>query len=165
MVICFLSPESFRSERIQNRTDQTIIDKYSIDISKWARARRKRIGLANVHYLRFERFFVIIATKGEHRFFESESGIRDVRRDSITFRGYSIGYKRDVRGVFHPSVRIHPNAYRDLKGYFEERSAKASAEDLSREFERVRFEPYAPVRTQLMCILRSVNFLRAQAGA
>ena len=33
-------------------------------------ARRKKQGLANVQYLRFDRFFLLLATYGEHRFFE-----------------------------------------------------------------------------------------------
>src|SRR5207249_1788309 len=34
--------------------DQKLIDRYGIDISKWARARRKQAGLANLRYLRFQ---------------------------------------------------------------------------------------------------------------
>ena len=96
-------------------TDRKLIDRYGIDISKWAGARRKRAGLANVHYLRFDRFFVLLASKGEHRFFEDETAFRDVRRDSIRYQDYSIGYKRDARGIWHPSVRIRPTAYQYLK--------------------------------------------------
>src|SRR5262245_15327111 len=36
--------------------DRKLIDRYGAGISKWARARRKRAGLANIQYLRFERF-------------------------------------------------------------------------------------------------------------
>jgi hypothetical protein len=37
---------------------------YKLDQSKWARARRKAKGLANVAYLRHGRFFVLLATEG-----------------------------------------------------------------------------------------------------
>ncbi|MCA9439140.1 MAG: hypothetical protein KC978_25370, partial [Candidatus Omnitrophica bacterium] len=35
---------------------------------------------------------------------------------------------------------------------------------LSRELWRLPFEPYAPVRRQLLCILRAVNKKRKEAG-
>ena len=47
---------------------------YDIDVSKWARVRRKKQGLANVHYLRFGQFYVILATHGLHAFFAAEAG-------------------------------------------------------------------------------------------
>jgi hypothetical protein len=45
------------------KTDRKIIAQYEIAVSKWARARRKQAGLANLHYLRFERFYVIVAIR------------------------------------------------------------------------------------------------------
>jgi hypothetical protein len=50
------------------RVDAKLIARYGIDLSKRERARRKQRGYANLHYLRYERFFVLLATKGEHRF-------------------------------------------------------------------------------------------------
>ena len=144
--------------------DHKLIGRYGIDISKWARARRKRQGLANLHYLRFERYFVLIATLGEHRFFEEEKSIRDVRRDSVRFGGYSIGYKRDRGGKWHPSVRIHPDTYREMKAYFLELATHRSGEELAAEFGRVQFVPFAPVRVQLLCVLRAVNAERKEGG-
>ena len=52
--------------------DVKLIDRYGIAISKWARARRKKQSLANMQYLRHERFFILLATKGRHDFFERE---------------------------------------------------------------------------------------------
>ena len=144
--------------------DQKLIERYGIDISKWARARRKRQGCANLHYLRFKRYFVLIATLGEHRFFEEEKGIRDVRRDSVRFGGYSIGYKRDRGGKWHPSVRIHPETYREMKAYFLELATHRTAEEVREEFGRLQFVPFAPVRVQLLCVLRAVNAEREKAG-
>ena len=143
--------------------DQKLIAAYGIDISKWARARRKRAGLANVHYLRFERTFVLIATKGEHKFFEEER-YRDVRRDSIHFAGYSIGYKRDGGGKWHASVRIHPDTYRELKAYFLEMASRRKPAELIRELSAIPYARFAPVRAQLLCIVRAVNEMRELAG-
>src|SRR5215210_3660617 len=55
--------------------DQKLIEKYGIDLSPWARARRKRAGMANLQYVRFEDFFVLLATHGRHRFFEEEAKV------------------------------------------------------------------------------------------
>ena len=60
--------------------DVKIIRQYGIAISKWTRTRRKRAGQANVQYLRYDRFFVILATHGTHPFFAAEAGrLRDIR--------------------------------------------------------------------------------------
>lgn len=143
--------------------DEKLLEQYDASLSKWARARRKRAGLANVHYIRHGRFFVLIASRGEHCFFEDEPNHKDVRRDSIRFGGYSIGYRLGVDRRWHPSVRIHPEEYRKLKAYFLTIACHRSVENLTAEFRRIRYEPYAPVRRQLLNLLRAVNRLRTAA--
>lgn len=148
------------------KTDRKIIEQYEIGISKWARARRKKSGGANLHYLRFERFYVIIATHGIHPFFEAEARrLKDIREIPIRFHGYSIGYRRQWgNGAWHPSVRIDLDRYRELKAYFESIAAHRSVENLCAEFRALRFEPYAPVKNQLFMILRRVNRARSAGG-
>src|SRR3954452_23600511 len=73
------------------RTDEKLIEKYGIDIGKTARASRKALGRANVQYLRFRNNFVLLATPGEHEFFDSEAGqIRDAREMPIKLFGYAV---------------------------------------------------------------------------
>src|SRR5437870_4167820 len=48
------------------RVDEKLVARYQVDLSKWARARRKRAGLANLQYLRHGRLFVLLATHGMH---------------------------------------------------------------------------------------------------
>lgn len=140
--------------------DEKLIHRYGIDVSKWARARRKRAGLANLQYLRHERFFVLLATCGRHHFFEEEArSIRDARKTPIRFHGYSISHRGG-----HSHVRIEQGEYKRLKAYFEDLAVRRSADRLAEELGRLRFEPYAPVRRQLLNILRSVNELRKRAG-
>ncbi len=94
--------------------DAKLVARYGIAISKWARCRRKKQGLANMQYLRHERFFVLLATKGRHDFFERErASICDVRRKSIKFAGYSIGCRKGRDGRWHVSVRLTPEARTD----------------------------------------------------
>ena len=71
--------------------DRKLLAKYGIGVSRSSRARRKAVGIANVHYLRYQRRFLLLATHGFHPFFDEEQkSIRDVRRVPIKFAGYSI---------------------------------------------------------------------------
>src|SRR3954453_18591216 len=69
--------------------DRKLLDKYGVRLSKFARYRRKALGQASIQYLRFERFFVLIATHGKHQFFweEKDGGeagrMKDIRRTPI----------------------------------------------------------------------------------
>ncbi|GMU82465.1 MAG: hypothetical protein AMXMBFR47_23360 [Planctomycetota bacterium] len=144
--------------------DAKLIERYGIGISRWARVRRKRAGLANMHYLRYDRFFVLLATHGEHQFFTEEPHFRDARRDAIRFQGYSISLKKGRDGKLHPSVRIHPEQYRKLKGYLLSIALHRSSEGLGEEFRRVPFQRYAPVRRQLLNLWRIINRIRKVAG-
>lgn len=140
--------------------DEKLIARYHIDLSKWARSRRKATGQANVHYLRYDRFFVLLATHGQHPFFEEEAKlIRDARRVAIKFAGYSISYRGG-----HPHVRIEQEQYKYLKAYFQELALHRSGDKLARALYALPFEPYAPVRRQLLALLRAVNQKRRAAG-
>lgn len=140
--------------------DAKLIGKFGIDVSRWERTRRKRAGLANIQYIRHERFFLLMATHGEHQYFEDEAGqIRDARRSPITFGGYAIS-NRNGRAC----VRIQRDVYRRLKAELVEFACRRSVDSLKAIFLRLPFEPYAPVRTQLLQIWRAVNRARAQAG-
>lgn len=140
--------------------DGKLLSRYEIDVSKWARARRKQAGSASLQYIRFGRFFLVLATHGKHRFFEEESkGLRDARKVPVKFAGYSISYRGG-----HPHVRIEQEEYKRLKAHLVGLAVYRSAERLACEFARVPFEPYAPVRRQLLNILRAVNRARKMAG-
>lgn len=147
--------------------DHKIISRYGIDVSAHTRARRKRRGLANIQYLRHGNFFIVLATKGEHLFFEAEGlQVLDVRRRPIQFGGYSIGCRpgRGSVGPLHASVRIARDAFRELKGCFERQAVHRSVEQLCRELREIPFEPYAPIRSQLCVLFRALNRRRKAAG-
>jgi len=136
---------------------------YEVSISKWARARRKASGLANCQYLRYGRFFVLLASHGSHPFFEGEE-FKDAREEPIKYAGYSISAKRGADGRWRPSVRIHPDKYRELRAYFVDLAIHRTVEALSYELRRIPFEPYGPVKVQLLNILRALNRARKVAG-
>ena len=151
--------------QIPKGKDPTVVDakltaRYGIAISKWARARRKQSGSANLQYIRFDRFFVLLATHGRHAFFEEEAtSIKDVRETPIKFAGYSVSYRGG-----HTHVRIEREEYNRLKAYFLNLAVRRSVVDVERELAHIHYEPYAPVRRQLLCILRAVNLARRKAG-
>ena len=146
--------------------DRKIIHQYGIDVSKWARTRRKKMGQARVQYLRYDRFFVIVATHGEHPFFAAEGNqVRDIRRQPLHFMGYSIGCRKGRDGQkWHPSVRIAREMCRELKARYAAIAVHRPVEELCRELRGLDYEPYAAVRDQLLGILRAVNRCRQAAA-
>jgi len=148
--------------------DARMVERYKLDTSRATRARRKLAGLANAQYIRYRRFFVICATDpvGGHEFFKAHapSQVRHIKKCPVAFGGYSIGYHRGVDRKWHISVRIHPERYRDVKAYLVDLANKRSRDNLVAEFRRLQFEPYAPVRRQLLSILRAVNRERIVKG-
>ena len=158
--------------------DEKLIAKYGIGMSRTSRARRKAVGIANVHYLRYERRFLLLATHGFHPFYDDEArSIRDARRVPIKFEGYSIsvakgGFKRKQNGHDAPvrddrwrvRVQIERELYKGLKAYLLDIAPHRSAASLAAEFRDLPFEPYAPVRQQLLNLLRYTNRRRQAAG-
>lgn len=148
------------SEKDAHAVDRKLTERYGIERSRWSRARRKRAGGANIHYLRYRRFFVLLATHGEHAFFEAErASIFDVRRSPIRVAGYAVSFRQ---GRSH--VRLDSERYRELKAYFLELATHRTAATIAEELRALPFEPYAPVRRQLFIILRAVNRVRRAAG-
>ena len=154
------------------QVDRKLIDKYQIAIGERERTARKRRGLANLQYIRYRNFFLLLATEGHHPFKQEERNqIRDCRRVPIRFEGYSISYRRS--GVtpkgggppkWHACVRIDPPTYKQLKAFFRDRACHRSVENLAADFARVPYARYAPIRRQLLTILRAVNDARARMG-
>ena len=152
--------------------DRKLIEKYGIAVSESTRARRKRAGQANLQYLRHRDFFVILATRGNHRFFEEEAAcIRDIRRSPLKFGGYSISYRPGGRKRNgepdprrHAHVEIERQRYLDIRAHLLELAVHRSADNLALAFYQLPFEPYAPVRRQFLKLLRAVNEARRQAG-
>jgi hypothetical protein len=140
--------------------DAKLIKKYHIDVSRSERTRRKRAGLANMQYIRHDRCFLLVATHGEHRFFEEEADeIRDARRVSIKYAGYALSFRAG-----RVCVRIEAIEYRRVKADFLDLACRRAKDSLGAEFLSLPFVPYAPVRQQILQIWRAVNRARRQAG-
>ena len=152
--------------------DEKLIAKYGIAVSESTRARRKKAGQANLQYIRHERFFVILATKGEHRFFLEEGNlIRDIRRVSMKYAGYSISYRRGGRTrdgrpdtKWHSHVEIDRRQLLDLRAWLTEHAGRATTAELAKAMYSLPVESYAPIRRQLLNLLRQLNHTRKSAG-
>ncbi len=158
--------------------DEKLLAKYGIELSRQQRARRKQQGFANLHYVRHENFFVILATHGKHPFFAAEAeSLRDIRRHPLHFAGYALTVrqgdflKREAGETearpdhrYRVRVSIHREAYRNLRAHLLEIATHRTAEKLRWEFWNSPFEPYAPIRKQLLNLLRLVNDKRAALG-
>ena len=152
--------------------DRKLIEKYEIAQTDRQRAFRKKRGLANMQYIRYGNWFLLLVTAGHHAFKQQERNrIRDCRRHPIQFEGYSISYRRS--GVtpsgggpvkWHSCVRIDPPTYRELKAFLLDRACHRSADNLAVDFTRIPYARFAPVRRQLLTLLRTVNKARAKNG-
>lgn len=148
--------------------DAKLISKYRIDISESTRWRRKQLGKANIQYLRYGRDFVLMATKGRHKFYELEANsIRWAGKYSMKFHGYSISYRpggrtrsgeKDLK--WHSHVQIEWGRYKELKAMFVGLACRRSSNQLAQLFYELPFEPYAPLRRQIGSIWREVNKAR-----
>lgn len=144
--------------------DIKLVERYGLDLSRWSRARRRRQGEAGVQYLRYRRFFVLIATAGKHSFFEHEPDFRDIRERPIYFAGYSIGCRPGHDGVLHASVRLADGTVQCLRHRLNRAALAPDAAKAGSAFRALRFAPYAPVCRQLLKLLWWVNGRRRTAG-
>ncbi|HRK30177.1 MAG TPA: hypothetical protein PLD59_03785 [Tepidisphaeraceae bacterium] len=133
--------------------DAKFIEMHDLNQSKHARYRRRLAGQASVAYVRYEQEFILLATHGEHAFFEREAGqILDLRRRPVRFHGYSISYRNG-----HASVRIHTTEYTRLQRYLDKQSVDWSDLKLQHALDSLGFDPYAPVRQQLAGLKRRIQ--------
>lgn len=152
--------------------DRKLISKYNIAVSESTRARRKKVGRANLQYIRHESQFLILATKGEHRFFEDEANlIRDFRRVPFRYAGYSVSYRPGGRkrngsrdDKWHSHVEIERRQYLELRAWFSERALRESPERIASALQNLPIAIYAPVRRQMLMMLREINRVRKTAG-
>ena len=142
--------------------DRKLIGRYEVDVSKWAQARRKRAGQARVQYLRHGRFFLPLGHPRPAPL---------LRRGGVGGPGRPPGADQvpricgmSYRGG-HAHVRIEQGEYNRLKAYFlDVAPAPGPPTTLPAELGRLPFEPYAPVRRQLLAVYRAVNGVRKTAG-
>lgn len=139
--------------------DRKVIERNGTNLSRTQRHRRRAFGQASVQYLRFGRRYALVATHGEHRFFEKEADIRAFARNAMVIFGYSIAHRNG-----HASVRMARKDYLTWKAVLVENAVRWPVAQLEAEFQGSSWEPYAPVRSQLHVVFRAVNRRRKEAG-
>lgn len=156
--------------------DAKLLRRYEVEQHPWTRSRRKQAGIAAVHYLRYKSEFVLLATRGRHRLFlDHEETLADIRRTSFRAFGYAVRHTltqnvrvydgRKVRSPrWHTLVRLDRDTFKDLRAHFVEIACRRTSQALERELRSVPFEPYRPVREQLLTVLRAVNRKRKARG-
>ena len=149
--------------------DEKLISLYGIDRPRWARARRRLGKQAGIHYLRHDRFFILIATHGQSPFFvDHQNRVQDIRRNALQIGGYSIRYTwSSVDKRWRVFVRLNRDTYYNLRASMLERSARpkfAAHEDFEELFRQLPWQPYAPVRQQLAAIMKAANRRRRYTG-
>ena len=142
------------------RVDAKLVARYGVDLSYATRSRRKQHGVASVQYVRYKDLFILIATHGVHRFFDEEqASIQDNRHTPIAVFGYAISHRHG-----HVCVRIARRPYAQLKQRFLARVAYDTTAELEAALRRLPYQPYAPIRSQLLCLLRVINRRRRACG-
>ena len=151
--------------------DERLIDKYDISVSPATRWRRKQLGKANMQYLRYEDRFILLATKGKHRFREEEANVmKFIWNVPYKICNYSISHRQGGRTRTgqkdpkrHSHVQIEWEHYKELKAMFLGLATQRSVGHFAKLFYELPFEAYAPVRRQVGSIWKLVNKRREQS--
>ncbi len=129
------------------------------------------MGEGNVRYFRWNVFFVLMSTNGEHCFFENEYDIKDIRKFPIKVGGYSISVRRDGRtkckadnSQYRVHIRIEEDRYKELTARLDHFATRMSANVLGAKLYEIPYRGYAPIRRQLYQLLRQVNRKRRRSG-
>jgi hypothetical protein len=146
--------------------DKKLVRKYDINISAWTRQVRRKEGRAVFQYLRYENFAVIVCTKGERQKFNAGEGknIKDARRRPLKFAGYAVSVRVKENGKLGARVRVERDTEAMLKCHFAGLALGCSTPRLKAAIYNLPFEPYAPIRRQLLGLVRAMNRIRKAAS-
>lgn len=161
--------------------DEKLLTKYNIARTESQRYSAKKRGEANLQYIRFERDWLMLGTAGSHEWREKEcENIKDCGRgEPIYFQGYTVllknGLYRPVRCRLDRSkheldnkkrvrVLIGHSTFHDLKARFVSVARRRRADYLASMFWNLPYEPYAPIRRQMLKLLFLVNQARKTHG-
>lgn len=158
--------------------DAKLLAKYDVVKSEGARRWRKRQGLGNVQYVRYQSHWILLATHGDHSIREGEGvNLKHARRCPIRIGNYALYVRRgnylkrnpsgeaaQPDGKWRVRVLIARKPYRELCAYFVSIACHRRSDALAEELFALPYEPYAPIRKQLLKLLRLVNAKRQAAG-
>lgn len=158
--------------------DEKLMSRYDVAKTEGARRWRKSQGLGNVQYVRFKQSWILLLTHGDHPMREGEGrNIKDVRRAPVRVGDYAVWVKRGnylkrlsddgeatPDGKWRVRVLIAREPYRELCAYYLAIACHRRADAIAEALSELPYEPYAPVRKQLLKLLRLINAKRQAAG-
>ena len=133
------------------QVDRNIIEKYGLAISRTARSRNKAKGVARVQYLRHERQVILVATSGDHDFFEDKS-VRDCRLTPLPVWYYWItATQKRYR------VKVCPESYHAVREKLLRLAEGGKEEAAIEAFHALPWLNYPDIRKQRQRLLKEVT--------
>ena len=149
--------------------DARLIEKFGLDISRDRRSDQRATGNGSIHYLRHDRFWVLISTpaRNGNRFFtentEPKTGEHlwhDVWARAIMFHGYAI---RVPAGKL--LIKVERHEFKRLKNELLELAKFVSGERLTGILcQRFHYEQYPGVQEQLYRLVECLNQRLKRSG-
>jgi hypothetical protein len=137
--------------------DHKLISLYGVTQCRMTRMRRRRKGLANVLYVRLDRFFVLMASEGQHPVFEQVRSY-DFRTAPLHFRGYAIGFHQGK-----PCITVGRDEWQPVEQRFSKIGLRAKVE-VERKLNALPYCRFPGVVRQQWKLVRQINARRKQAG-
>ncbi|BET58519.1 hypothetical protein [Geobacter sp. 60473] len=121
------------------RTDNKLMGKYSADLSKDQRYRRKGMGKANFMFLRWGRFAVVLHTKGIVEEVADKDHFCDIREKPLEVR-LNLGYRIHF-GSNGVTVHLDRESYHGVKEILADAVRRHNPRLLKQEFDRLNGIP------------------------
>ena len=142
------------------QVDRNIIEKYGLAISRTARSRDKAKGVARVQYLRHERQIILVATSGDHGFFDDKS-VRDCRLTPLPVWYYWI---TATQKRYH--VKVCPESYHAVREKLIRLAEGGKEEAAIEAFHALPWLNYPDIRKQKRRLIKELaQAVRNQAKA
>lgn len=138
--------------------EQKLVDCYDITTCRMKRARRKRQGLANVVFVRYERQFVLMATGGRQAQFDRLTTY-DFRTTPFHFHDYSVGLLRHI-----PCVRVRQQLWCEVEKRLIRVALKHSRQELKRKIGTLPYANFPGVYWQKIELAKQIDKRRRRAG-
>lgn len=137
--------------------DRKLLLTYDVTNNRMLRAKRKKEGVRNVVYIRFNRTFILLATEGKQPAFDRLKFL-DFSDSPLYFFGYSVGVKQGK-----PYIQIEPLRYKRLKKVAE-KIALYQHDRVEKFLKKVSPFSFKGVNGQRWKLYKLVNLKRKKAG-
>ena len=137
--------------------DENIQRDFSISRDRMERMRRRKKGLANVVFVRFNYTVIRLATDGTHELFDKIDAL-DFRQNPLQFSGYSIGIKGHK-----PYIKITARRFKAIRKQVQG-IALHNHRKVTDYVQRISPFSFSGVADQRWKLLKEINRRRKKAG-